>query len=311
MYLKVLTKAASSGIGKATAEALILHNPTHIYLLCRNLSKGEAACADLRTMAPNVIVTVVPCDLSSFRSIREAAAAFSLLTSRLDILICNAGVYTPTGGLTLEGYETHFGVNHLGHALLIKLLLPALHRTAALAPNDVRVIFVASAEHKWAPRGGIIFNDLKTTQPRLTYKQRYAQSKLANILYAKEMSNRYPDLTVVSLHPGYVATNKAYNVQKRYLRFDTLVHCFSNMSTVLYRRLGGKLLTATEGSQLSIWCASAVKDALVTGEYYDSVNGHGKRTELARDDALAIGLWSWTQAVVMAISFDEKNIREP
>jgi hypothetical protein len=66
-----------------------------------------------------------------------------------------------------------------------------------------------------------------------------------------------------------------------------------------------------EGSQLSVWCASAVKNALVTGEYYDSVNSPGTRTELARDDTLAIGLWSWTQAVVTAIPFDENTIREP
>jgi retinol dehydrogenase-12 len=309
--LKVLTKAASSGVGKATAEALILHNPTHIYLLCRNLNKGEAVCGGLRTIAPNVIGTVLPCNLSSFQSIRAAAAEFSLLASRLDILICNAGIYMPTPSLTQEGYEAHFGVNHLGHALLIKLLLPTLHRTAALEPKDVRVIFVASAEHKWAPRGSIIFDDLKTTQPKLTHKQRYAQSKLANTLYAREMSRRYPDFTVVSLHPGYVATNKAYDVQKRYLRLDTLVHYFSNISTAVYRQLGGQMLTPREGSQLSVWCASAVKNALVTGEYYDSVNSPGTRTELARDDTLAIGLWSWTQAVVTAIPFDENTIREP
>jgi NAD(P)-dependent dehydrogenase (short-subunit alcohol dehydrogenase family) len=110
--------------------------------------------------------------------------------------------------LTTDGYEIQFGTNHVGHALLVKLLLLTLLSTAALPNADVRVIFVASLAFSGHPRGSIVFKDLKTKQDTFLLRtgawQRYGQSKLANILYAAEMARRYGDkgITAVSIHPG-------------------------------------------------------------------------------------------------------------
>lgn len=214
---------ATSGIGKATLEALVTHNPTHVYLLSRNVKEGVAEVQKLQRIVPDVLMSFIICDLSNFASIRKAVADFSLFTTRLDILICNSGVCMVPPGLTADGYEMHMGINHVGHALLIKLLLPILLHTTTLPPGDVRIIIVSSSSHTWAPTGGIIFTDLKTTQANLNSKQRYGQSKLANIMYARELANRYPSITTMSIHPGCVDTNIVQHLKKKYLHSDMLI----------------------------------------------------------------------------------------
>jgi retinol dehydrogenase 12 len=310
IFLPHLTEPGNSGIGKATFEALIGHNPTHVYMLCRNLKESMATIDKMQRRAPNVLMNFLACDLSSFESIRKAVSAFSLLTPRLDILICNAGIFMAPATLTEEGYERHFGINHLGHALLIKLLLPSLLRTAAVPPGDIRIIIVASAAHKWAPPGGICLTKLGTTQENLSYKQRYAQSKLANIIYAREMARRYPAIKTMSLDPGRVATNNMYHLQKKYLHSDRLVRCLTTVLHAVYRGFGGHLLTPEEGAQVPIWCASAPAEELKNGEYYDGVGTPGECTYLARDATLATDLWAWTQAIVTTIPFEENSTRE-
>lgn len=264
----------------------------------------------MQRLAPNVLMNFLACDLSSFESIRKAVSAFSLLTPRLDILICNAGVFMAPPTLTEDGFERHVGINHLGHALLIKLLFPTLLRTAAVPPGDVRIIIVASAAHKWAPPGGICLTKLRTTQTNLSYKQRYAQSKLANILYAREMARWYPAIKTVSLDPGYVATNSMYHLQKRILHSDRLVRCLTTVLHAVYRGFGGHLLTPEEGAVVPIWCATAPAEELTNGEYYDGLGKPGGCTDLARDAAVATDLWAWTQAIVTTIPFEENSTRE-
>ena len=111
-----------------------------------------------------------------------------------------------------------FGVNHLGHALLVKFLLPTLLRTAAQPSEDVRVVLLTSSAHDWAPRGGIAFDSLQNTQAYLTSKQRYGQSKLANILYARETARSYPAIKNVAVYPGAVDTNIMYHWRKKRIK---------------------------------------------------------------------------------------------
>jgi NAD(P)-dependent dehydrogenase (short-subunit alcohol dehydrogenase family) len=264
----------------------------------------------MQRIAPNILMNFLACDLSSFESIRKAVAAFALLTSRLDVLICNAGVFMVPPGLTEEGYEKHFGINHLGHALLIKLLLPTLLRTAAVPPGDVRIIIVSSHAHTSAPKDGIAFLDLRTSQAKLSSKQRYAQSKLANILYAREMARRYPAILTVSLHPGRVDTNNIYHLKKKYLRSGRLISRVFGVLNAVYRGFGGQLLTPEQGAQIPIWCASAPAADLTNGEYYDAIGVIGKYSLLAQDRTLAADLWAWTQSIVADIPFEENSTRE-
>jgi NAD(P)-dependent dehydrogenase (short-subunit alcohol dehydrogenase family) len=136
----------------------------------------------IKAANPSASVSFLKLDLSSFESIHTAARKFAGESQRLDILMNNAGVMALDPGLSEEGYEIQFGINHVGHALLTKLLMPVLLKTAEGPNSDVRVLFLTSAGHMLAPSAGIIFKDLKTTQPTITSQAswgRYGQSKLA------------------------------------------------------------------------------------------------------------------------------------
>lgn len=115
-----------------------------------------------------------------------------------DVILTSQGIMAVPWSKTKEGYEIQFGTNHMGHALLTKLLLPTLLKTAEAPNSDVRVINLASEGHMFAP--GIIY-DQDALEPYQTFR-RYGQSKLANILHARELQRRYPQITATSLHPG-------------------------------------------------------------------------------------------------------------
>lgn len=144
----------------------------------------------------------------SIHSIKAAATTFLASVSRLDILMLNAGIMACPPGLTKESFEVQFGTNHMGHAFLVKLLLPLLLGTAAASPGiDVRVVSVSSVAHKFCPSVGIDFGVLKTPADGMATNDRYGQSKLANVLFIGELARRYPQLTSVAIHPGTVKTD--------------------------------------------------------------------------------------------------------
>jgi retinol dehydrogenase-12 len=136
--------------------------------------------------------------------------------------LCNAGILDAPLGLSEDGYEIHFGVNYLGHALLIKLLFPLLLKTIEIQ-GDVRVILLTSSGYRFHDPRGIIFKDLRTTQQNLTRlgmfggMLRYFQSKLAIILYTDELARRYPMIKVVAVHPGIVDTPLTPHVTNLFL----------------------------------------------------------------------------------------------
>jgi NAD(P)-dependent dehydrogenase (short-subunit alcohol dehydrogenase family) len=135
----------------------------------------------------------------------------------------NAGVCALSPGLTKEGYEIQFGINHVGHALLTKLLMPTLLKTAEHPGSDVRIITMASRGHTVAPPAGIIFNDLKTAQETIGSNGswlRYGQSKLANIHYAAELAAHYPQITSVSIDPGTIKDTNIWNA----VEYGTIFH---------------------------------------------------------------------------------------
>ncbi|KAI5361863.1 Putative NAD(P)-binding domain superfamily [Septoria linicola] len=131
--------------------------------------------------------------------------------------MANAGIMAHPPGLTKDGYELQFGTDHMGHALLVKLLTPLLLKTAKRPESkDVRMVWDTSLGHKGHNPKGIEFSKLKTDhsdivpiyglQGALGPWVRYAQSKLANLLYARAHAKRYPQITSVSIHPGVSAT---------------------------------------------------------------------------------------------------------
>src|SRR5690554_3403119 len=145
---------------------------------------------------------MILCDLSGGDSVRAAAEEISMHYSSLDILLNNAGLITTKRQLNEAGLEMQFAVNHVGHFILTLMLLPLMHEGA-------RIIQVASGAHKW---GEIHFDDLTLEKNFRPFKA-YGQSKLANVLFAKALSERLKTygITVNSCHPGAVATNMGVN----------------------------------------------------------------------------------------------------
>ncbi|KAL0571555.1 hypothetical protein V5O48_010404, partial [Marasmius crinis-equi] len=194
----------TSGVGKETVLLLSQHQPEHIFFSGRDSRKADSVIEEAKAIAPNAQVTFIQCDLASLESVKEAAAQFTSLSSRLDVLVCNAGIMAVPAALTKDGYEVQFGTNHVGHALLIKLLMPSLLRTADEPQSDVRIIILSSVGHRFHPSGGIRFDTLREPDTIGNAGLRYGQSKLANVLYAKELARRYPKITSVAVHPGTV-----------------------------------------------------------------------------------------------------------
>lgn len=222
---------------------------------------------------------------------QKAAAEFVGKEQRLDILMLNAGVMALPPGVTQDGYEIQFGTNHVGHALLAKLLLPTLLLTAAQG-HDVRVVALSSMGHCVAPRSaGIDFATLKTPLASSLTWIRYGQSKLANILFARELARRNPSLTCVAVHPGVVATNLYETVER-------------NRLLGLVNRIAKRLVyqTPQSGVKNQLWAATAKlgDGGVVSGEYYTPVGISGQGSGWARDDELAGRLWAWTEEELKA-----------
>lgn len=192
---------ANSGLGLETARALGRLGGT-VLMTARDMAKGEAAVAALRAEQPDANFDLRHLDLADLDSVREFAAG----VERADVLINNAGVMMPPRTLTEQGYEQQFGVNHLAHFALTILLFNTLLRS-----EDPRVVTVSSGLHK---RGRIHFEDLHGEHGYHRTKY-YAQSKLANVVFALELHRRVRAnglaLRSVLAHPGYTATNLQSN----------------------------------------------------------------------------------------------------
>ncbi|KAL9565715.1 hypothetical protein ACKAV7_009897 [Fusarium commune] len=278
----ILVTGGNSGLGKESVLQFAKHDPKEIWLGARSEAKAKEAISDIKAQVPNAPIKFVKIDLASFKSIREAAKVFTQESDRLDILLLNGGIMSVPPGTTDDGYEIQFGTNHMGHALLTKLLLPTLLQTADKGA-DVRVTVLASSAHQYAPPEGIKFDTLKSQALQMGTITRYGQSKLSNALFAKELAKRYPQLTTTSLQPGLVTTN--------------LANTMSDNSWIL--RLAWKVTTffigvdVPTGTLNQLW-ASTSKD-VVSGTYYEPIGRTGLGKPHTNDGALAAKLWDWTE----------------
>jgi NAD(P)-dependent dehydrogenase (short-subunit alcohol dehydrogenase family) len=198
---QVIVTGGNSGIGYEAALALAGRN-AHVILAVRSLEKGEEAARQIRQHFLQAQVNVMELNLADLKNIGAFAKAFLASHDRLDILINNAGVMALPARKTVDGFEMQFGTNHLGHFALTCLLLPALKKTPG-----ARIVTVSSGVHV---SGDIHFEDLQWERK---YDQwgAYAQSKLANLLFAYELQRRFSAAGIgiisVGCHPGYAATN--------------------------------------------------------------------------------------------------------
>ncbi|KAI0195399.1 dehydrogenase with different specificitie [Xylaria flabelliformis] len=272
----------TNGLGAQSAIVLAKHNAARIYITGRNSDAAEAVVQKIKRTGSKTVVTFLHADLTDLESVRAAADKVLSETQRVDVLMANAGVMCLGMGLTKQGYEQQFGINHMGNALFIRKLMPALQRTAAQA-HDARVIILTSLAWTQAPKGGILFDGLKTEQDMFLGKFiRYAQSKLANILYAKELAVRYPDVKSVSVHPGLVTTGLLNGLPAGY-RF------------VMTR--AGKKIPPEEGAWTQLWCCGATD--IKNGGFYECppVAELSKQTsQYTEDKELMSRLYEWTES---------------
>jgi NAD(P)-dependent dehydrogenase (short-subunit alcohol dehydrogenase family) len=196
-----LVTGANSGLGYEVSHALALRGAT-VLMACRNLKKGEEAAAKIRDENPKGEVRLMELDLADLRSVKQFSQKFHFEYDHLDLLVNNAGVMAMPYGQTADGFELQFGINHLGHFALTGLLIDLLENT----PGS-RIVTVSSYGH-WF--GRINFGDLNGKNFYQKWMA-YAQSKLANILFAFELQRRLSQKgkTPISIaaHPGYAHTN--------------------------------------------------------------------------------------------------------
>jgi NAD(P)-dependent dehydrogenase (short-subunit alcohol dehydrogenase family) len=199
--LTAVVTGANSGIGYHTTLELARYGAT-VVMACRDLRKGEAALARMKQELGRPALALRRLDLADLATVRAFAVEIRTAHPRLEILVNNAGIMAVPRGVTPDGFELQLGVNHLGHFALTGLLFPCL--TGA---GRARVVTVASASHAV---GRIDFDDLMSER-RYGRWRAYAQSKLANLLFAFELQRRAEhlgvDLVSAASHPGYAATN--------------------------------------------------------------------------------------------------------
>ena len=270
-----LVTGANSGIGRVTALGLAERGAA-VVLVCRD-EESNAAVLDEIERCGSGTATLLTADLSSQRQVRAAAAAFRERFDRLDVLINNAGVAGwSTRLVTEDGLEATFAVNHLAPFLLTSLLLDRLKASA-----PARVITVSSAVHR---NYAIHFDDLQGER-RYSGFGAYSRSKLANILFTRELSRRLEGTGVTAncLHPGVVATGIFRNVPW-WLR-------------IVFRR--PLILSPEKGADTLLWLATAPDIAEVSGGYF--VRRKSRRpSRAARDPAAARRLWEASEALTAA-----------
>lgn len=273
----------NTGLGKESIIQLAKHNPKEIYLAARTPSKAESAIEEIKKLVPNAKVTFLQLDLTDFKSIEQAATTFKSQSDRLDILLNNAGVMALPYSKTKQDYEIQFGTNHMGHALLTKLLLPSLLKTAEQPGADVKIINLSSAGHHMAPSAGIIFDQNKL-ESCYTWT-RYGNSKLANILHARSLTKKYPQITSAAVHPGVILTD-LYASQKS----SSAIMRWS-IGTV-----GGLVMGDVHTGALNqLWACTAPRDQVRKSVFWNPVGKASSGSGNAKNEALAEKLWVYTE----------------
>ncbi|KAI1206782.1 NAD(P)-binding protein [Annulohypoxylon truncatum] len=281
----ILITGGTNGLGAAAATMLASRNPAKIYITGRNESSARRVIDDIKSKGSSTEIVWLRCDHTDLATVKDAAEVISAKESRLDVLMANAGIMALPPGLTKDRYELHFGINHVAHALIIRKLLPLLQKTVK-EHGEARIIPISSLALVLAPRGyGIVFDDLKTTQAYwiLGKWQRYAQSKLANLLYGRELTRRYPEILTLIVDPGPSNTGLVSSLGF----LDKMIVYLGNIN---------KFLEDDQGHLNQVWAVGVPKDRAKQGEFYEPVGiptqGY---THWCLDQKLAERLWDWTE----------------
>ncbi len=283
MQKTVLITGGNGGIGQATATEMARRG-YRVIITARSQAKAEAALAEITAASGSDDVEFRLLDLASLDSVRALVAQLHDDLDGLDVLIDNAGIVQRTRTETADGFESTFGVNHLGHFVLTNGLLDLLE---AAAPS--RIVVLSSGAHEFA-KGGLDFEDLQAEQSFSSMRV-YGRSKLANLLFTRELAKRLDGtgVTVNAVHPGAVRTR---------LGRDGDGGRLGNLAMAL---LGPFFRSADKGARTSVYVATDPSLADVSGAYF--ANEKTKEpAATALDDEAAARLWTISEELTGATS---------
>ncbi len=271
-----LLTGATEGIGKAAALEFAKRGAT-LVLIGRNREKSERVLSDLKRESGNDRLELLFGDMSKISDIREVADAFLKKHDRLDVLVNNAGAIFMDYRLSDDNYEMTFALNHLGYFLLTKLLLDTLNKTPG-----ARIVSTSSGAH----RPGKLDLDTVVRRDGKAGFAAYADSKLANILFTRELGRRIRSTGTIAncFHPGFVKTGFGTNN-------EGLVSGVIKVGAALFGR------SPKKGAETLIWLATSPEAANFNGEYFVDKKV-AKLTKLAEDDTLAAGLWELSEKLI-------------
>ena len=266
-----LITGGNSGIGKATAMELAKKGAT-VVLLCRNEERGQKARQEIIENTGNSHVDLLLADLSSQRSVKQAAEEFKKKYTKLDVLINNASVFLSKRSETEDGIETTFATNYLSHFILTHLLLDSLE-----ASGEGRIINVAS-KHNGIKMN---FDDLMTKQ-NYAFFRAVGPTKLGLILFTNELSKRLAGkpITVNSLHPGIIRSN--------------LMHDMPWFLRTLFKTLSARV---EKGAVTPVYLASSPAVEGVSGKFFVNCK-EAETTDAAKDQESARKLWDISMSLI-------------
>ncbi|HSO39172.1 MAG TPA: SDR family oxidoreductase [Labilithrix sp.] len=271
----ILVTGCNSGLGEETVRVLALRG-ARVVGTARTLEKAKAACEPVQGKT-----VPLACELAEPASVHACVQAVKDQGLRLDAVICNAGIMALPKLELVHGYEKQFFTNHIGHFILVTGLLDQLTDTG-------RVVMLSSSAHGQAPKGGIQFDNLDGAKGYRDFRA-YGQSKIANLIFAKELSRRFAGTkrTANAVHPGVIATNLARNM-------SPVVSFVLNVVEPL------ALKTVPQGAATQVYVATHPSLAGVSGEYFADCNIAKSRRD-ASDPAIAKRLWEVSEKIVAAL----------
>ncbi len=261
----------TAGIGRATALELARRGAS-LSLLCRDPAKGRALQAEIAGFAARPELVIL--DMASLAGVRKAAEAILSQDRPLDVLLNNAGVVNSSRQVSADGFEETFAVNHLAPFLLTGLLLPTLQRA-----DRARIVTVASDAHSFVR--GLGWDDMQAERSYKTFRE-YGRSKLANILFTRELARRLEGsaITANCLHPGAVATSLGTNN--------------GPIGRIVMALLKPFIRSPERGAETSIHLCTSSEVADTSGGYFFNCREKQPRP-WARDDAEALRLWEYSE----------------
>jgi WW domain-containing oxidoreductase len=268
----IVVTGCNSGIGKETVRTLA-KGGAHVIATARTAEKAHAACAELTGQ-----LTPFACDLAAPASVRAFVADVKGRRLTLDAIVCNAGIMALPKLEQAFGYELQFFTNHVGHFMLVTGLLGDLAESG-------RVVVVSSDAHRRAPKAGIEFDNLSGARGYSPWTA-YGQSKLANLLFAKELARRFAGTQKTSnaLHPGVILTNLGRSM-------PSIARAALKIGAPLF------LKTAQQGAATQCYVATSEKVAGVSGAYFADCNV-AEPAPVAGNAELASRLWETSERIV-------------